>query len=773
MSHRHKGLRRVSFLVSLALVAGVFVVPEGSSSAASAATVLNIGHRGAAGLAPEHTFASYDLALKLGADYIEQDIHMTSDGVLVVTHDDTLDRTTRGPADNCTGLVGTKTFAQIETCDAGSWFNEAHPDLAKPEYVGQRVPSLEQVFQRYGTSVNYYIETKDPQESPTMEEELLRLIDMYGLHDTAASKWQVLIQSFSPASLIKIHQLDPTLPLIQLTPATPAGQGTVDLDQIASYAAGIGPTESEVTADLVQSAHDRCMAVHPYTVDDPADMSNLIGLGVDGMFTNRPDRLESVLGQNAFPASTATARSADWRIRCLSALTLPAGPGTSLRPEGTPVVDGLEVLSGSLHDHSTDSDGDTPSATIAQWLYDQRSELGIDYGIFSEHSDLFPQALNQPDQPDVWTHQAQLSANYSRDGFTLLRGFELTNDQENHLNVIGSENWVDRSKVGEAAMRMAPFYRWLSTPPQHDPTGRGFGYGGADGVGEFNHPSSKGALNFDDYAFDPAAADNMALIEIRGDQGRDGLLRSDAGWYWFALSQGWTVSPVMNWDYHDWTGDIVIQNHTPGASCGQKGYLPCQRSQILARSSSEADIMDALRARRTSASEWPDLWATLRGPNGEWQGSTVNAAPGQQITLRIDAGSTSHELTSVDIVSDSGVDPYPYFYGDNTPCDTTGCDPSAFEQSQLTPSYVEQHRRYVMSDGHATKKARIDGPPPGTVLATLLLQGHRDTATITLTVPTAASRRPDGAHFFYAIVHAGDGRVWTAPILTSGRWTPA
>src|SRR4051794_35389357 len=76
---------------------------------AGAAPVLNVGHRGASGHAPEHTFASYDLALQMGADYIEQDVQMTSDGVLVVMHDETLDRTT-----DCTGPVKARTLAEVE-----------------------------------------------------------------------------------------------------------------------------------------------------------------------------------------------------------------------------------------------------------------------------------------------------------------------------------------------------------------------------------------------------------------------------------------------------------------------------------------------------------------------------------------------------------------------------------------------------------------------------------------------------------------------------------
>ena len=85
--------------------------------------VVNVGHRGASGYAPEHTIASYDLALTLGADYIEQDLQLTKDGVLVALHDPTLNRTARGLSENCAGLVIEKTLAQIKTCDVGTWFN--------------------------------------------------------------------------------------------------------------------------------------------------------------------------------------------------------------------------------------------------------------------------------------------------------------------------------------------------------------------------------------------------------------------------------------------------------------------------------------------------------------------------------------------------------------------------------------------------------------------------------------------------------------------------
>lgn len=447
----------------------------------------------------------------------------------------------------------------------------------------------------------------------------------------------------------------------------------------------------------------------------------------------------------------------------------------SLRPAGPAQVAGMRVLAGSLHDHSTDSDGDTASADIAKWEFDHRQEMGLDFGILTDHSDGFPAALGAPTSSNPWVRQGDLTRRYSRDGFAMLRGFELTNDQENHLNVIGSSNFVTRFQVAEGGLSMVPFYQWISTPPVADPSGNGLGYGGADGIGQFNHPGSKGALNWDDYAYNPAAAPVMSSIEIFGDQDRRSPGHTDAGWYWFALTQGWRLGPVMDWDFHHWTSDGIVSDPAPGASCGTAHHLPCQRSLLLAPASTPAGLIDALRHRRTGATERPDLWATLRGSGGEWQGSYVGGRPGETLRLTVDAGSTSDTLTSIDIVSDAGISPYPYYYGDNEPC---RADPNAtptdlvsgcLGTGQLSLSYVEQHRRYLASGGHSTKKAQIDTPPAGTTIATVSVPpsaSARTEQTVTVVVPRTPSTRADGAHFFYAVAHTAAARSWTAPILT-------
>lgn len=265
---------------------------DGDTSAGTpvaAATV--IAHRGASTYAPEHTLAAYDLALAQGADYIEQDLQQTADGVLVALHDDTLDRTARGPAGSCTGAVSTKTLAQLRECDVGSWFNDAHPDLADPGYVGLRIPTMGEIVERYGPGVRYYIETKSPDAQPGMEQALLDLLDETGLALPATRSRQVLVQSFSADSLRLLHSLRPDLPLVQLLPASRSAIEVATLDDVREYAVAIGPASIDVDPALVDAAHARCLDVHPYTVDEPDEMARLLDAGVDGMFTNAPDRL--------------------------------------------------------------------------------------------------------------------------------------------------------------------------------------------------------------------------------------------------------------------------------------------------------------------------------------------------------------------------------------------------------------------------------------------------------------------------------------------------
>ncbi|EJQ94489.1 hypothetical protein IGW_02209 [Bacillus cereus ISP3191] len=247
--------------------------------------IKNIAHRGASAYGPEHTIAAYKLGQQLKGDYIEIDLQMTKDGHLVAMHDETVNRTTNG-----TGLVKEHTLEEIKRLNTGSFFNEKHPSLAKKEYENAKVPTLEEIIEMLGHDVKYYIETKSPDEYPGMEEKLLEIINHYEIQD------KVIIQSFSEESLQKVHSLNVNIPLVQLLSYKKAVQLTEsEIEKYSTYCIGLGMNYKYVDAAYVKKIKKHGLEVHPFTVDNETDMKKLILWGVDGMFTNYPDRLHSLL----------------------------------------------------------------------------------------------------------------------------------------------------------------------------------------------------------------------------------------------------------------------------------------------------------------------------------------------------------------------------------------------------------------------------------------------------------------------------------------------
>lgn len=247
--------------------------------------IVNVSHRGASGYAPEHTIMSYEMGEKMYGDYIEVDLQMTKDGKLIAMHDEKLDRTTNG-----SGLVKDFTLDEIKKLDAGSWFNEKYPQYAKPEYEGLQVPTLEEVFQKFGKNKSYYIETKSPDVYPGMEKELLRLVDKYRIN-----KDKLLVQSFSALSLKTMHELDPSVKLVQLLSySRDAVISEGEIKEISKYAIGIGPNHTYLNENYVQQVVKSGLQLHPYTVNTKDRMKTLIDWGVTGMFTNFPNLLHEV-----------------------------------------------------------------------------------------------------------------------------------------------------------------------------------------------------------------------------------------------------------------------------------------------------------------------------------------------------------------------------------------------------------------------------------------------------------------------------------------------
>lgn len=245
-------------------------------------TILNIAHRGASGLAPENTISSFGMALKIGADMVELDVHLSRDGVPVVIHDETADRVTG----RITMLPGSEMAVKrmalddLKELDVGSWFG--------PEFSGERIPTLQEVLELLTGRARAIIEIKRGSDYyPGIEEKVVHLIQSVK-HATAP-----IISSFELTALKRVRSSSPDIPLgiIFDTPTWDyilKAAGTL-------RASVLCPEKSLVGPDRCDEAHSRGLGVCPYTVNTEDEMKTLIGMGVDGLITNRPDTLKNLL----------------------------------------------------------------------------------------------------------------------------------------------------------------------------------------------------------------------------------------------------------------------------------------------------------------------------------------------------------------------------------------------------------------------------------------------------------------------------------------------
>ena len=274
-----------------------------------AGTKRAIAHRGASAYAPEHTLASYRLAIAQGADYVEQDLAVTRDAVLICLHDDSLERTTNveelypdravvDAAGRRRWLAVDFTLAEIKRLDAGSWFDA--------RFTGERVPTWEEAIDLVGFDAGLYPELK----SPSFYRE--RGIDIVGLFRTSLKRLRrapapesLVVQSFNARAL---RELAGTLSHVWRTFLIEVSDGArrlnpTGLEEISRFATGIGPHKSLVEGypEVVASAHHAGLSVTPYTFTSRAPAGRfpdvgdemrhyLFDLGVDALFTDNPDR---------------------------------------------------------------------------------------------------------------------------------------------------------------------------------------------------------------------------------------------------------------------------------------------------------------------------------------------------------------------------------------------------------------------------------------------------------------------------------------------------
>ncbi|MBN6205748.1 glycerophosphodiester phosphodiesterase [Ralstonia pickettii] len=263
------------------------------SSLLSSERFLIIAHRGASGYAPEHTIEAYKKGEELAADYIEIDLQMTSDGRLVAMHDMDLERTAGEE-----GEIREFSLEELKDFDVGTWFNQSNPELAEPVFAELNIPTLEEIFDTFGYGANYYIETKNPKYYPEMTAELIRILDKYNLLGESVQEGQIIIQSFSEESLRDIHEREPSLPLIQLISFdNEAKLSKRAIRNIKQYAVGIGVNHQAITKEFAERIRAAEMLLHAFTVNEKAEIEQLIEYGITGIFTDYPD----ILGQRTNP----------------------------------------------------------------------------------------------------------------------------------------------------------------------------------------------------------------------------------------------------------------------------------------------------------------------------------------------------------------------------------------------------------------------------------------------------------------------------------------
>ncbi len=225
-------------------------------------------HRGASANAPENTLAAFELAINTGAKAIELDTMLSRDGIPVVIHDHTLERTTNGQ-----GMVCDHDLRDLLKLDAGSWFSES--------YKGEKIPLLSEVLVKYSRKILINIELKN-YHAPfdTLTETVIKLVDELEIWDS------VLFSSFLPRNLKLIKEHMPQAKLAILCPSGIKGWFFRSTLYSRISPSIIHPAENDVDSKYIRREHNRGRRVHVWTVNDESRAKELFVNGIDGIFTD-------------------------------------------------------------------------------------------------------------------------------------------------------------------------------------------------------------------------------------------------------------------------------------------------------------------------------------------------------------------------------------------------------------------------------------------------------------------------------------------------------
>jgi glycerophosphoryl diester phosphodiesterase len=225
--------------------------------------VLRIGHRGAAGYAPENTIQSFEAAVCFGADMTELDVHICGSGELVVIHDESVDRTT-----DSSGFVRDMTLGELKSLDAGR---------------GEKIPTLKEVFSVLRNRISVNVELKGPGTAEPVQKFVDGLI-----RSGEWSREKILLTSFDWGMLRSLRAIS-TDARIGLLVYKNLDESMKVAKEVGAYS--VNPYHKSIDYKFINRSRELNLRVYPWTVNEREDIQRVIDFGVDGVISDYPDRI--------------------------------------------------------------------------------------------------------------------------------------------------------------------------------------------------------------------------------------------------------------------------------------------------------------------------------------------------------------------------------------------------------------------------------------------------------------------------------------------------
>jgi len=229
-----------------------------------------MAHRGYSGFYPENTKIAFEKSIQEGYDFLELDVRLSKDGIPVIIHDATINRTSNGGKQ----FVHDLTLEELKSYDYGSWFAE--------EFAGETILTLEELFQLVeGEEIKLNVELKNGPIIPEdLEEKVLELVNKYNLGD------RILFSSFDHRSMERLYKLDNTIKAGLVFHVNLIDMYNY-IDSLDMKVYSVHPNYFYITEEMVKEAHKRGIKVNAYTVDDIDLAKDLKKMNIDGLITNK------------------------------------------------------------------------------------------------------------------------------------------------------------------------------------------------------------------------------------------------------------------------------------------------------------------------------------------------------------------------------------------------------------------------------------------------------------------------------------------------------